>query len=637
MKFNYNTVFEKEILIEIAREMQKAHFKPGYDNMSAQGAETWIEINYDNLLAQLKDDKFKPQPLSGFSVTKSNGKFRQLVKPCAIDMIVQKAFSRYLYELTEPLFSSHIHAYIKNRGVTTAVKEFCEFAAMHNYTLKIDPSDFFGSMDHSVLENALTSINLSKKLISLIMKFVTAPVIENGKASRRKKGIPQGIPLSPILANLYLLPLDHFLEEQGCNFIRYADDVAVFGDDVEELQSLYLDITELFENKLALQMNNAKCAVDIPERLTFLGYSFEKNSNGFVSFDQQIPRSAVNYNWSTSTPKKNNRHITVLSNGILSKKDFALRFSSDNDKYDIPVYGCDNINVYSDVVFDSNFLAQAAKNRVIVSVFNDRGKKLGSFIPENRLLSPPVTIEQLQAYGDKKQRLYLASRFVLGSIHNLRLNIRYYRKNYRNRLFTESLNAIDALEKLVKKCSDYNELLMLEERVRNAYYHCFDAFIRAEGFSFDKRTRRPPKNEVNAMLSFGYTILYNLLATEIQKTALDVRVGFLHATNKRRESLNLDLAELFKPLIVDRVVFSMINRNMIDAEKHFEHMENGTVYLNSEGKHIFLRTLFDKLDARVTVGKQSVSYHTIIDREIKKLVNYFRNDEKRYNPFKQVR
>lgn len=637
MKLNYDSVFAKEKLIEIAHEMQKAHFKPGCDNMSAQGAERWVEINYDNLLAQLKEGKYKPQPLLGFSVTKSNGKFRQLTKPCALDMIIQKALYSYLNELTEPLFSVHIHAYLRNRGVTTAVRDFCESAAIYRFALKIDPSDFFGSMDHSVLENALTSINLSKKLIGLIMRFVSTPIIENGEVLRRNSGIPQGIPLSPVLANLYLLPLDRFLEENHFSYVRYADDAVVFGDDYEELQALFDTVSSLFEKELALTMNRKKCAVDIPERLTYLGYGFEKNSNGYISVDKQIPRPAVHYNWSSSTPKKSSRQITVLSDGILSKKDFALRFASENGKYDIPVYGCDNINVYSDVVFDSNFLAQAAKKRVIVSVFNDRGKKLGSFIPENRLLSPPVTIEQLQAYGDKKQRLYLASRFVLGSVHNLRLNIRYYRKNYEDKLFTEALNAIDALEKQIKKCDDYNDLLMLEARVRNAYYHCFDAFIRAEGFSFDKRTRRPPKNEVNAMLSFGYTSLYNLLATEIQKTALDVRVGFLHATNKRRESLNLDIAELFKPLIVDRVVFSMINRKMIDSEKHFEHMENGTVYLNSEGKHIFLRTFSEKLDARVTMGKKSVSYRTIIDWEIKKLINYFRKGEKRYNPFKQVR
>ena len=637
MKINYSAVFEKEKLLEIALKMQKAHFKPGYDNMSAQGAETWIEINYENLLAQLKEGKYKPQPLMGFSVTKSNGKFRQLVKPCALDMIIQKAMYGFLTELTEPMFSEHIHGYLQNRGVTTAVREFCESAAKHPYVLKIDPSDFFGSIDYSVLESCLISLGFTKKFTGLIMRFATAPVIEDGKLLRRDCGIPQGVPISPVLANLYLLPLDHLLEDRGCDFVRYADDAVVFGNDYEQLKLLYNDISELFESTLALRLNAEKCRVDIPERITFLGYGFEKNSNGFISVDKQMPRPAVNYNWSSSKPKKNNRRITVLTDGILSKKDFALRFSSENGKYDIPACGCDNINIYSDVVFDSGFLAQAANSRVCVNVFDRHGKKLGSFVPEGRLLSPPVTIEQLQAYGNQKQRLYLASRFVLGSIHNLRLNIRYYRKNYKNKLFTESLNAIDVLEKLVKKCDDYNKLLMLEARVRNAYFHCFDAFIRAEGFVFDRRTRRPPKNEVNAMLSFGYTVLYNLLASEIQKTALDVRVGFLHATNRRRESLNLDIAELFKPLIVDRVVFSMINLNMIDAEKHFEHMENGTVLLNSDGKHIFMRALSDKLETRVTVGKQSVSYNTIIDWEIKKLIRYFRKGEKRYNPFKQVR
>ena len=122
---------KKEKLLEIARKMQKAHFKPGYDNMSAQDAETWIEINYENLLAQLKEGKYKPQPLMGFSVTKSNGKFRQLVKLCALDMIIQKAMYGFLTELTEPMFSEHIHGYLQNRGVTTAVREFCESAAKH--------------------------------------------------------------------------------------------------------------------------------------------------------------------------------------------------------------------------------------------------------------------------------------------------------------------------------------------------------------------------------------------------------------------------------------------------------------------------------------------------------------------------
>jgi hypothetical protein len=90
---------------------------------------------------------------------------------------------------------------------------------------------------------------------------------------------------------------------------------------------------------------------DVSEHLTYLGYGFEKNSTGFVSVDKQLPRSAVNRNRLPSTPKRNRRQITLLSDGILSKKDFALRFTSENGKYDIPVYGCDNINAYSRCCF----------------------------------------------------------------------------------------------------------------------------------------------------------------------------------------------------------------------------------------------------------------------------------------------
>ena len=636
-KTDYETIFKKEKLMLIADEMKKSHFKEGFDNMTAQGAEIWLEINYDNLLEQLKAGKYQPQPLLGFSVSKKNGTFRQLVKPCAVDMIIQKALKDYLTERIEPVLSPHIHSYLPNRGVTTAVKEFCVYGAKYRYVLKIDPSDFFNSIDHTVLEKALAEMEFPKAFIKLIMKFINAPVVENEKTTRHHCGIPQGIPTAPILADWYLYPLDCFLEERGLDYIRYADDVVVFGDDFDSLTALYTEISVMMKEHLHLNMNDEKCTVDIPEKISFLGYCFSKNSCGMISMESQIPSSEINHQWTSSVPEKDNRQITVISNGILSRKDFSLRFSCENGKYDIPVYGCDSINVYSDVVFDSNFLAYAAKNRITVNMFNERGKKIGAFVPNTRLISPPLTIKQLEYYGDSKKRLYLASRFVLGSVHNLRLNIRYYRKNYHDKIFTDSLSAIDTLEKLVKKCNDYNELLLLEARIRNIYYHCFDSFIRVEGFAFDKRTRRPPKNAVNAMLSFGNTVLYNLIATYIEKTALDVRVGFLHATNRRQESLNLDIAELFKPLIVDRVVFSMINKGMIDSEKHFEHQENGTVYLNSEGKHIFLRTFYDKLNTRVTVGKHTESYYTIMNNEIKKLIMYFRKEDEKYNPFKQVR
>ena len=637
MKEKFEILFDKERLIGISQELQKERFKPGYDNMTAEGSETWLEINYDNLFAQLKSGSYRPLPLSGFSVTKKNGHFRQLTKACALDMILQKSIARYLTEITEPLFTENIHAYRPGKGVTTAVRQFCEHAAVYPFVLKVDPVDCFGSIDYSILQSALSQLPVSKRLIKLLLRFAQAPVIEDGKAAKRDKGLPQGIPIAPFLANWYFHPLDIFLEERDCVFVRYADDIAIFGNDYESLEELYLEICFLLRNQLSLCENTEKCKIDIPERITYLGYGFTRNRNGVISLDVSLPNQSVFRRWTPSKVKNRGGQVNLVSNGILSKNDFALRFDTDNGKYDFPPFDCDSINVFSDVVFDSGFLAYAAKNRISVNVFNERGKRIGVFIPQNRPLSPPVTLAQLEHYGDSKKRLYLASRFVLGSVHNLRLNIRYYRKNYPNTLFTESLNAIDTLEKQIKKCTDYQNLLILEARVRNAYYHCFDAFIRREGFVYNKRTRRPPKNEVNALLSFGYTVLYNLIATEIYKSALDIRVGYLHATNKRAESLNLDIAELFKPLIIDRVVFSVINRSMIERDLHFEHLENGTVYLSSEGKNIFLRAIHDKLETTVTVGKHSEAYSEIIRNEVKKLVLFFRKENTKYKPFKQVR
>jgi CRISPR-associated protein Cas1 len=142
-------------------------------------------------------------------------------------------------------------------------------------------------------------------------------------------------------------------------------------------------------------------------------------------------------------------------------------------------------------------------------------------------------------------------------------------------------------------------------------------------------------NEVNAMISFGNVVLYNYLATNIYRSPLDIRTGFLHATNNRKESLNLDLAEIFKPLIVDRVVFSLINLRSINLT-HFYTTDNGEVYLNENGKRIFLRAFYEKLNTVVTVKDTRQSYRRIIKNEIYQLSLHFKNGEK-YTGFRQVR
>ncbi len=342
--------------------------------------------------------------------------------------------------------------------------------------------------------------------------------------------------------------------------------------------------------------------------------------------------------WRSGEIADPHRRVDILSDGILRQRDYDLLFETEIGETDIPPAATEVINIHSNVVFDDGFLRYAMKNGIQINIFDEQYNKIGTFLPDRPLKSPSLLHKQLLVYYDTEHRLRLAKEFVLAYLHNVCLNVRYHNKETPLAEYQEVLSTLEKLKKKIREhCNSYETLLMLEAQAHREYYSCFDLMLHEAGFVFDRRSKRPPKNEVNALLSFGNTVLYNLLATEIGKTSLDVQVGFLHATNQRRESLNLDIAESFKPLIVDRVIFRLINMRILKPE-HFRHFEDGAVYLNAEGKRIFLRAFYDKLETVVSVGvqKKRMSYNTIITEEIRSLARHIRQEDK-YSAFRQVR
>ncbi len=307
-----------------------------------------------------------------------------------------------------------------------------------------------------------------------------------------------------------------------------------------------------------------------------------------------------------------------------------------DEKRMIPPAEIECLNVYSSVVMAPNVFKLAAENNLTINFFNNFGDLLGRFIPERGFRNVKLPLLQLEMYQSEERRLGFAKGFVISSLHNIRINIRNYRKQYGYQECDRVIEHISDLEKKIKAAKTVNDVLTLEAQMRSLYYSCFDLFIRNDEFEFKKRSKRPPMNEVNSMLSFGNTFLYNYIAMEINKTPLDIRVGCIHSTTRRLESLNLDFADMFKPLIVDRTVFTLINRRVVSKKLHFETESNGGVYLNKEGKRIFLSALYDKLDTAVTVKGNSVPYSQIITDEIRSFCHVLKNNKK-YTGFRQVR
>lgn len=625
-----------EELTEKAEALQKGGFHPGYDGMSAQAAVLWFRLNAGTLLRQLKRERYVPSPVVGFHVAKQDGSFRLLVRATAVDTIVQRCILDRLHARYDTRFSPDSHAWRPGRGVFSALQQYCVLGGANRWAIQMDVARCFDSMDRELLREALEAfLPEEPTLTRLLRRFAAAPVLEEGRLTERERGICQGTPLSPFLCNVYLHRLDLWLAEWEVPFVRYGDDLVLFGNEQAALRETAEATAAFLREKLGLHLGRKKLQADAPMQMLFLGHRFAAGRDGILVLDAEDTALPAYGAWHSREIMNPGDTETLLSDGILRQRDFSMVFQTENGTLSIPPQATGAINVFSSVIFDSGFLQAAADRGILVNVFDKYGRLTGRFVPNRPLHSPMTTLTQLEAYYDETRRLDLARKFVLGSIHNLRLSIRYYRRRA-DQGFTEALDRLDAMEDRIKACNDYKKLLLLEAQARNVYYGCYDGFINNPDFSFTARSRRPPRNEVNAMISFGNTLLYSHIATEIGKTALDVRVGFLHATNARLESLNLDVAELFRPLIVDRTVFALVNRRQLRPALHFQTLENGGVYLTAEGKRVFLTEYNDKLHARIKVDGVSRSYVEIIREEVRKLVRHFRVGEP-YKPFKQVR
>lgn len=325
--------------------------------------------------------------------------------------------------------------------------------------------------------------------------------------------------------------------------------------------------------------------------------------------------------------------LYIFQSGELRRKDNSLFFETEERKRYIPVENTNDIYIFGEVDVSKKFLEFAAQKEIIVHYFNHHGYYVGSFYPREHLNAGHVILKQAEHYLDEGKRLDLARRFIEGSIQQMSRILKYYRSRLEEKtVFDEALE--DFQKELLKllTAQSVEQLMASEGHIREKYYSTFDTIIRHPDFVFEKRTKRPPHNRLNALISFGNSIVYTMCLSEIYKTYLDPRIGFLHSTNFRRFSLNLDIAEIFKPIIVDRLIFSLVNKKML-TKKHFEKLTDG-ILLSEEGRKIFISELDKKMQTTVQhrhLGK-SVSYRRLIRLELYKLQKHLLG-EKPYEPY----
>ena len=248
--------------------------------------------------------------------------------------------------------------------------------------------------------------------------------------------------------------------------------------------------------------------------------------------------------------------IYVFSGGELKRKENTLFIENENFKRFIPVETVSEIYLFGETSLNTALLNFLSQNEIVVHYFNYYGYYSGSIYPRDHIASGEMIIRQAKHYLDPQLRIVLAIKFVTGAIDNIMRVLKYY--SSRGKDLDAAIDKINSLRALATSAKDIEYLMAIEGNAREEYYSCFNTIINERTFRYDKRTKRPPSNPINALLSFGNSIIYTSLLAEIYKTHLDPRIAFLHSSNFRRFSLNLDVAEIFKPIIVDRVIFTIL-------------------------------------------------------------------------------
>lgn len=318
----------------------------------------------------------------------------------------------------------------------------------------------------------------------------------------------------------------------------------------------------------------------------------------------------------------------IFSNGRIKRKDNTLYFEDEEFvKKGLPIENVERIHLFGEIDLNTKFFNYISRYGILVNFYNYYGYYSGAYYPRKKNVSGLLVVKQSSFYSNKEDRLNLAKNFIDSAIHHILRNIRRYEK-----VPNELIEKIQMERENVKIAKDVPSLMGAEGRARKNYYESLQ-YILKNDFGFSNRNRRPPKDPLNALISFGNSIMYTAILGEMYQTQLEPTISFLHEPSTKRFSLVLDVSEIFKPLIIDSIIFSSVN-NRIITDKDFIYQE-GVCFLSDEGKKKFLREFEKKMSTTIKHRKlnRNISYRGLIKLECYKLIKHFIQDEK-YKPLK---
>ncbi len=351
------------------------------------------------------------------------------------------------------------------------------------------------------------------------------------------------------------------------------------------------------------------------------------------------------------------QHYYLFTNGKLKRKDNSIQFiagehtdvqtideslyplgaetiieapekkneQNGEEKKFIPIETVESIFCFSETQFSRAVLSHLGKSSVPVFIYDYYGNYCGTFYPRSELLSGDRIVKQVKHNLDSVLRLCIAKEIITASIKNMDSTLAYY-DNRGVQLVAERVQIQNMLED-AELATSIKRLMGAEGYSRKHYYQGWKKILAPR--QFNGRSSNPPKDSINAILSFLYALLYNICVNECFRAGLHTSISYVHEAGDRRNSLALDVADIFKPIIVDRALFALLNTNVIDEKKHTRREGEG-IYLNQDGLKIVTKKFDEKLKTTFHHRElnRSISYRQLVQQEFYKILSHLNGENK---------
>ena len=603
-------------------------------------------INLYTLAQSLKQGNYQASVLQGVILHQKDRHPRPLAIPPLQDRIAQRAVVEIMGVAIDQLATRHSYGYRKGMSRQQARDKILSYNRQgYRWFFEADIEEFFDLVSHADIENRLHSFFPDEPIIPLIMDWISAPVQFDGQTIPREAGLPQGSPISPMLANLMLEDFDADLEAAGMKLVRFADDFVILAKSRHQAQQA-MQRAEQSLQEIGLVFNPDKTHIgEFSEGFQFLGYTFLNDlalehkrpsqssqkltlnnipsASWLAKLLQYEPSRLTELNQTLDKKHRTNdlsaivnTHYKDDSQTKLSHNDIGAtlfitqppkHLRQKNGKLEILEKDAQqashriNWNQLNHIVligrhsYSQHVLHSALQQQINLHHLSSTGKYLGlSTATKASAEGPELWLQQSQHYQHPEQRLKLVQQLVESRIHNQR-HVLLQRLRHDTQANDTSQNHLKALQKLCEQVTQSTEIEQIRGYEGNAAAHYFAQLSQwvPEDFGFEKRNKRPPRDPFNALLSLGYSILYSHTASILQIAGLYPWQGFYHQGYGRHMALASDLMEAYRH-IIERTALTLLRAGQLKPED-FYRLDNGACQLTRDALRIYLNQLSQRM------------------------------------------